>query len=171
MRILHVGEFVRGGTVTYLRSVVPAQCARYGNDAIFGLIPEPLAGDVAGIFPQLRLARWNSRSSASLIGYFFSVKAAIREIQPDIVHAHSSFAGAMVRLAIAQMLRADRPLVIYCAHGWSFMRDIAPWKRRLCALIEQTLAPLTDGVIHISEDEALGARQHGLRFRTETTIL
>jgi len=170
MRILHVGEVVRGGIVTYLSAVVPKQRLEYGDDAIFGLVPEVFDQDVAGIFPALLRANWHGRSPLSLLRYFWSVREAIHLTRPDIVHAHSTFPGVAVRLAAALIPRRRRPLVVYCAHGWAFRRETSGLKRRLYARVERALMPLADGVVHISKDEAKGANSFGIQPRSQITI-
>jgi glycosyltransferase involved in cell wall biosynthesis len=170
MRILHVGEVVRGGIVTYWRAVVPKQRAEYGDDAIFGLVPEVFDEDVAGIFPALLRADWSGRSPLSLWRYFQSVREAIHVTRPHLVHAHSTFPGAAVRLAAALIPKRRRPVVVYCAHGWAFRRETSGLKQRIYAGIERVLMPFADGVVHISKDEAAGARIFGIRPRSQITI-
>jgi glycosyltransferase involved in cell wall biosynthesis len=170
MRILHVGEVVRGGIVTYLRAVVPKQRTEYGDGVIFGLVPGVFEKDVAGIFPALLRANWNGRSPLSLWRYFRSVREAIEVTRPDLIHAHSTFPGAAVRLAAALIPKRRRPMVVYCAHGWAFKRETSGLKKRLYAGIERALTPLADGVVHISNDEAAAADAFGIRPRSQITI-
>jgi len=170
MRILHVGESIRGGIATYFHSTIPAQVQNYGETEVFGIAPSCFFQDIAGVFPNLRAARWRGRSASSLFRYFLSVRAAIRDIKPTLVHAHSTFAGVAVRLAVALIPQRKRPLVIYSSHGWSFSQEIPEIKRRCYAFVERLLLFWTDGVIHISNDEARRAHSYGLRPRAEAII-
>ncbi|MGL4570200.1 MAG: glycosyltransferase family 4 protein [Clostridium sp.] len=79
----------------------------------------------------------------------------INEIQPDIIYAHSSKAGALVRLA---NIFIGKPL-IYNAHGWSFNMKTSNIKRKIYYIIEKLLSYQTKKIICISEYEAETARQ------------
>jgi glycosyltransferase involved in cell wall biosynthesis len=169
MRVLHVCESARGGVATYLRSVIPAQIDRYGADAVFGLVPKCRIEDVAGVFPNIIGARWHGRSPLSLFTYFASVLMTIRSVHPDVINAHGTFAALFVRLAMVFMFW-HRPTVIYVSHGWAFTQEVAKWQKRTYAIVEWLLLPLTDGVVHISNDQAQAARSFGLRPHQETMI-
>lgn len=171
MKVFHVCESLRGGIATYLASVVPAQVRRYGAGNVHGLIPAAHAGDVPELFPNTHISPWTGRSPASLLRLLRAIRRQVRALAPDIVHAHSSFACALARLAVATLPAAGRPQVVCCAHGWAFLRDISPASRWMWAMAERALAPLTGGVIHISRHEAEGAAAYGLRFCAEGTIL
>ena len=55
----------------------------------------------------------------------------------DVIHAHSSFAGAYTRLA----LRKSKHFIVYTPHCYaSERRDISPIKRNAFAAVERTLA-------------------------------
>jgi glycosyltransferase involved in cell wall biosynthesis len=76
-----------------------------------------------------------------------AVRRAVAGHRPDVVHAHSSFAGAYARLARSLDLvtpgRPARP-VVYTPHSFAFERaDIPGWKRRAFRLVERSLHPLT----------------------------
>jgi glycosyltransferase involved in cell wall biosynthesis len=83
----------------------------------------------------------------------------LRDVGPDIVHAHSSKAGAVARLA-----RLGRPRipVIYTPHGYSFAGYFSrPAERLAYRGIERTLAPLASRVLCVCEAEARLARSVG----------
>lgn len=80
--------------------------------------------------------------------------------KPDIVHAHSSFAGFVVRMSPALLVTTAK--IVYCAHGWSFLMDFTPWRRRIYAAIEWALCGWTNSIINISQTELDGAIGAGL---------
>jgi glycosyltransferase involved in cell wall biosynthesis len=87
----------------------------------------------------------------------------LRRAQPDVLHAHSSKAGAVGR--IARILRPRMPIV-YTPHGYAF----AGWfsstrERRAYREIERTLAPLTSRVVCVCEAEARLGRTVSFRKR------
>lgn len=77
----------------------------------------------------------------------------------DILHGHSSKAGALARLA--RWGRARR--VVYTPHAWYTQNpDLKPASRSAYGLIERGLATVTDRIISVSSDEAEHARSLGI---------
>jgi hypothetical protein len=80
----------------------------------------------------------------------------MRRIKPDIVHAHSSKAGLIARVA-SWICKVP---IVFTAHGWGFSPGTLN-KRRIIALIaEKLLASLTTKIICVSESN----RQLALSF-------
>jgi glycosyltransferase involved in cell wall biosynthesis len=77
----------------------------------------------------------------------------------DVVHAHSTKAGALLRVA-AIGLRCG---VVYTPHGWMTLNlDLPAWKRSLAGKLERALSLCTDAVITLSEVERSQAAQMGI---------
>ncbi len=84
---------------------------------------------------------------------------AISEVSPDVVHAHSSKAGALSR--VARIAHCDIPLV-YTPHGYAFAGYFArSGERHVYRGIERSLAPLSTRVVCVCEAEARLARSVG----------
>lgn len=86
-----------------------------------------------------------------------AVRKLIRQYRPDIVYAHSSKAGAIMRLANIGM----RNISLYNPHGWAFNMHCSRRKQRMYRAVERMTAPMCDKIICISEAEresALSAR-------------
>jgi len=129
LKIAHITEGFDGGVVTFLRQVLPAQCAR-GLDV--SLIcsprhPEQQAADLellarAGVNVHLlrmtrRPALWRDMPTLlRLVGL-------LRRERFDLVHTHCFKAGLLARLA-ARI--ANRPVVVHTAHCWPFLRADSP---------------------------------------------
>jgi glycosyltransferase involved in cell wall biosynthesis len=78
--------------------------------------------------------------------------AIARRTQPDVIHAHSSKAGAIARLG--HILRARTP-VVYTPHGYAFAGFFSSEReRRRYREIERALAPLAARVVCVCEAEA-----------------
>ena len=94
----------------------------------------------------------NLTRNIQLFGDFNAVKkciSLIHQIKPDIIHAHSSKAGVVARVA-GWICKVP---VVFTAHGWGFTPG-TPNKRRIVALIaEKLLAPLTAKLICVSEND------------------
>jgi len=70
----------------------------------------------------------------------------LKALSPDLVHAHSSKAGLLARLAC----RSISIPCLFTAHGWAFSEG-APKKRRLIAkLAESTCARLGHSIVNVS---------------------
>ena len=81
-----------------------------------------------------------------------------REFRPDLIHAHSSKAGTLARMAA----RVCGVASVFTAHGWAFT-DGVPWPRRFIALgCEHAISPCSDVIITVSEHDRRLALQHGL---------
>jgi glycosyltransferase involved in cell wall biosynthesis len=80
----------------------------------------------------------------------------------DVVHLHSSKAGALGRVAAMSLGRRHRPAVVFTAHYWSWLVG-GRWAR-LYRWIERVLARRCDAIVAVSDGEAeegravLGAR-------------
>ena len=87
-----------------------------------------------------------------------AISSVIRADCFDIVHANSTKAGFLTRLAA----RAARvPVIVFTAHGWAFTEGRPRWLRRLLALGERAVASMTTRIICISDYD----RQLALRYR------
>ncbi len=86
---------------------------------------------------------------------FRMLRTTISELKPDLVHAHSSKAGVLARLAAF----SRRVPAIFTAHGWAFTEG-APRKQRCLGLfIEWALGCITTKTIAVSRyDYALALR-------------
>lgn len=83
----------------------------------------------------------------------------IDDLRPDIIHAHSSKAGAVARLA---RLIHPRARVLYTPHGYAFAGYFPGGsKRHAYRAVERALAPLASRVICVCEAEARIARSLG----------
>lgn len=79
--------------------------------------------------------------------------------QPDIIHLHSSKAGAIGRIASIQIDLKKRPKTIFTVHGWAFTDGVSKVKSFVYKKIEKILAIKTDKIICVSKfDYQLGIR-------------
>jgi glycosyltransferase involved in cell wall biosynthesis len=74
-----------------------------------------------------------------------------RALQPDVVHAHSSYAGVFVRLAFP----IPRARIVYSPHCYAFERsDYGRLRRALVRGVEAALAHRTGTLLAVSAHEA-----------------
>lgn len=159
MRVLHVTQPTDDGVGRSVRELV-----RFGLED---------GQDVAVICPPGRLAEWAQGDGAGWISLPLeraptaSDLHLTRELRglldcADLVHLHSSKAGALGRAALAST--RQRPPCIFTPHGWSW--HVGGRLATVYQLIERALAPFADVIVAVSrEDMAVGRRVLGQRAR------
>jgi glycosyltransferase involved in cell wall biosynthesis len=139
-----------GGAQTYLAQLLPALVDELDvTVAAWGPGPLRTAAQAAGArYVPLRHVRRPISPLRDLLG-LFELVALCRRLRPDIVHANSSKAGILGRLA-AWIARV--PTRIFTAHGWAFAAySGATSKAYLWA--DRALRPLTTATICVAENE------------------
>ncbi|HYB27426.1 MAG TPA: glycosyltransferase [Solirubrobacteraceae bacterium] len=97
----------------------------------------------------LELRRTVSGRDVAMVARFARI---VRHVRPDLVHAHSSKAGAVARLA---RLREPRIPVVYTPHGFAFAGHFRFRAERLAYReAERALGHLTDRVVCVCHAEA-----------------
>jgi glycosyltransferase involved in cell wall biosynthesis len=92
-----------------------------------------------------------------------SLAKSVRELRPDVVHAHSSKAGAIARLA---RLAHPRVPLVYSPHLYAFAGYFERSAERYAyRVLERLLAPAASRVICVCEAEAALARSIGPPIR------
>ncbi|MCB0765007.1 MAG: glycosyltransferase [Flavobacteriales bacterium] len=96
------------------------------------------------VLPELQreVAPWRDRSA------YRRIKELIREFKPDIVHTHAAKAGAVGRMAAAEMGVKG---IVHTFHGHVFHSYFGPMRTALYKNIERFLAKRTSRIVAISE--------------------
>ncbi len=158
MRLLHVMEATIGGTRRHLVDVARAQ-ARRGHTVMvaasslrtpaFEQDLTALAGEGVRIerIPMLR-----EIAPRTDWAHLRRLETLLREYRPQIVHTHSSKAGALGRLA---SLRTGIGARVHTPHTFAFLFGamFSARKRWMFREIERFLARRTAALIAVSEDE------------------
>ena len=159
-RVLHIAQSIAGGVASFLEEIAPYQSERFGSDNVRFLMPVGSEAHLPDLLPgQLITFAPTSRDTRALLNFARKASAVIAEFKPDIVHLHSSFAGA---LRLSRSVRRSGALLIYCPHGWAFGMEIPPAKKRLYAAVERNFARATDLIVAVSQDELDLALRFGL---------
>jgi glycosyltransferase involved in cell wall biosynthesis len=146
-RILHVGFDVGSGVLAVIADHMAATPDDEHQVAVVLDESCPVAG-------------WSERAASvellprgpSVVG---ALRAQVRAVDPDVVHAHSSFAGALTRTVLPAPWRHR---VVYTPHCYAFRRsDIGPVSRFAYWAIEAALARRTAAVAAVSRPEAATA--------------
>ncbi|WP_354683805.1 glycosyltransferase [Cupriavidus necator] len=153
MKIVHICETLKGGIESYLAELVPFQVERYGSENVHLIVPrEGLSGADEAMFSATtwRFER-NGRSPRAFLEFAKFIVSVVDKEAPDIVHLHSTFAGAFGRLTLLAFGR--RKPIIYCPHGWSFARKGVLPINWLWRAIERILARACQRIVCISKHE------------------
>jgi glycosyltransferase involved in cell wall biosynthesis len=156
-----------GGAQSYVASLLPALAERY--DVVLSAYGEgPLRGAAAAAgarFVPLRHVRRPVRPWRDLAGLVELARLFRRE-RPQIVHASSSKAGVLGRLAAA-VTRV--PVRIFTVHGWAFTA-YSGLPSRLYRFADRLMEPLTTMTICVSENERAAGLEAGT-CRAERTVV
>ncbi len=98
----------------------------------------------------------NSFNPFRILKSFSHVKKIVSEFSPDVVHAHSSFAGIVTRLAVR-----NKVPTIFTAHSFAFTDGASIFRRLIAPLSERIAARYTKKIICVSEYD----RQLALRYK------
>lgn len=151
IRVLHVAECA-GGVERYLSGLfkytnsenienifICSQC--YESDKFVGLVHK---------IEKIEIEHDIGLRDISTV---IKIVKIINKYKPDIVYAHSSKAGAIVRIANI----ITRKKCIYNPHGWAFNMCASKKKKLLYKFVEKSLAPYCDRVVCISDAEKKSA--------------
>jgi glycogen synthase len=160
MKVLHICETAKGGIATYLSELIPFLHEGSAPLSYRLIMPKSHASELdenvqGHIVPF--------RRSSRITGLLHLSIAIIKELsqnRPDIVHAHSTFAGIIARIICALY----RVPVVYCPHGWA--ADMGGGKARtaIYSSIERIMAVLCKKIIAISEWERRRGIEMGINL-------
>lgn len=167
MRVLHVAESIWGGCGTYLNEIVPLQQAALGVAQVRCVVPAQHVAQLSRIEPTSLTLFDRPGRLKGLPRLAAVVLREIRAWRPDVIHAHSTFAGLVVR-SIAQFLRW--PPIVYCPHGWVFDVEQPRLVRALEQQVERALSHRCERIVAISESERVKGIEAGIRQDKITVV-
>jgi glycosyltransferase involved in cell wall biosynthesis len=91
---------------------------------------------------------------------FFELVNLIRKLKPDVIHTHTSKAGALGR--IAGKLAAPRAKIIHTFHGHLLYGYFSPFKTKLITSLEKLLAFITDELVAVTQQVKNDLLQAGI---------
>ena len=152
-----------GGVFEHLVGLVTALRARGHTVAVAGPVEHEAARLDADIH-QLELVRSVSpREDGPALARYARI---VRAVGPDVIHAHSSKAGALARIG---RVAHPRTPVVYTPHGFAFNGYFESERERTAyRAVERALAPLASRVLCVCEAERRLAASVGPAGRTRT---
>ena len=170
-RILHVTEAPLGGVISCLEELLRGQVARDDVERVEVVTPEINRDALGGIeSPRLRLTTlaYDRGSPRSLIRLARLTVSRVRATRPDVLHVHSTIAGAVVRACRPLMPASTR--IVYCPHGWAFSREGSAIKNRAIGLVERALSHASDRIVCVSAYEKRDAAAAGIAERRMVVV-
>lgn len=153
MRVVHVTEVSAGGVRRLVADFAEDQVAR-GLDV--HVVGDASLADLPGTH---HLWRGSRRRPASALADWVRLHRLLRRLEPDVVHLHSSFAGAFARTR--PPLRRSYA-VVYQPHSWAFDAVGSAGLRRLVAGFERWAGRRTELVATNCVDEIHECRRYGV---------
>jgi glycosyltransferase involved in cell wall biosynthesis len=152
IRVIHVAE-AAGGVERYLQGLLKYSDHQSIEDILICSQNYDTSKfkDIASKIYQVSMAHGISFSADR--SAIKQIRKLVKKMEPDVVYAHSSKAGALTRLACLGL----KIPVIYNPHGWAF--NMRQSKLKTCAyrLIEKIQAPFTTKIVCISKSEQKSA--------------
>jgi len=151
MKVMHIGEYVKGGVATYVKEVIDYQKHCEDIEEIY-LVASDTNSDKDFDLPSEHLFFYKyERNLKSVASAVKQIEKAIDQVEPDVVHVHSTFAGVFVRFPL--FFRRKKYKVVYCSHGWAFLMELSSLKKKVFTFVEKVLSTKTDKIINISQNE------------------
>lgn len=157
-----------GGAQSYVAALLPALAERY--EVVLAAHGEgPLreaAAAVGARFVPLRHVRRPINPLRDFAGLLELISLLRRE-RPRIVHASSSKAGVLGRLAA---VAARVPIRFFTVHGWAFSAYSGLYSR-LYRVADRLMAPLTTVTICVSENELAAGLEAGMCSAERSVVI
>lgn len=147
MRVLHVAETIKGGVASYLNDLSREQTSN--SDIRLAFIIPRQQKKYLDVNSELYTFESSGRNLRSMVSFSIAVVLAIYRFKPDIIHLHSSVAGAVVRLLPMKIGNK----IHYCPHGVAIDASREKWKRYIVSKIEKLLSVRSASIICISKYE------------------
>lgn len=156
IKVLHVTEAFGAGVLTLIDSTSRRQIEAGAQVTVWFLPKSETPDDDslrARFHKRVNLVRLRRSSGIrTYLAFARIVRSASISGQYDVIHLHSSKAGALGRLAVVGRRRNTR--IFYSPHGFAFLRLDTSWLTRcLTRAVERMLVNVGDGPILTSQSE------------------
>lgn len=153
-KILFIVEAMGGGVFTYIVDLSNELCKKYDMYVAYATRNQTPTDYASYFDPSIHLIHVKNFtreiSPKKDVSALFEIQRIAKEINPDIIHLHSSKAGALGRFAFNGK---DVPL-FYTPHGYSFlMQNYGKFKRTAFHAVEEICAKRNCTTIACSKGE------------------
>jgi glycosyltransferase involved in cell wall biosynthesis len=158
IKILHVTQATIGGTLEYLKLLLLRLDSNLFDITVICPSYGPMADELKALGIKVKII--DMTREISIKDDFKAIKELYKYIKKnrfDIIHLHSSKAGAIGRIA---NLFTNIPCV-YTPHGWAFNMKVSSKKKLFYKIIEKILAYMCESIVAISPAE----RNDAIKFK------
>ena len=160
IRVLHITECFAGGVLSYLSQLCNDLCGEFDTYLAFSTRPQTPADYKTLVDDRVHMIEVpDFGKGITDIANDISVIKRLREIekqvQPDIIHLHSSIAGGLGRLAF----KGKDNTVIYTPHGYAHIALDSGMKRKMYKAFEYFLGKTNSMTLTCCESEDEEARK------------
>jgi glycosyltransferase involved in cell wall biosynthesis len=140
-KILYIVEAMGGGVFTYIVNLSNQLVKNYDMYIAYGIRKQTPLDYVSYFNNEVHLIKVNNFEReidlVKDIKAYIEIKKIAENIEPDIIHFHSSKAGVIGRIA----LRKSKAKLFYTPHGYSFLMDnCSQLRRTIYKMIERLCA-------------------------------
>lgn len=167
-KILYIVEAMGGGVFTYIVDLANQLVNEYDMYIAYAVRKQTPKNYKEYFDKRIHLIKVSNFERAISVTKdlkaFLEIKKIAKDINPDIIHLHSSKAGALGRLAF----NGNKIPVFYTPHGYSFlMEDCNPMKRAIYKIVEKICAKRKCTTISCS----VGEHQETLKLTKRATYV
>ncbi len=159
---MHVTESFGGGVIQSIAKICNFAQDEYDLVVVYSIRPQTPEKFTHFYPPGTKFELWNAVRSINPVADFkavLSLRKYVAEHNPDIIHLHSSKAGAVGRLAFP--FGKKGMTILYTPRAYGFLQlDLSPAKRMIYSFIEKVLGVFP----HITV--ACGAGEYALAQKT-----
>src|SRR5690606_4969442 len=156
IKVVHIVEALGGGVYTYFKNLThffgsEELIKEFETIVIYSskrkeINPENIRKDFSDNVILIEIDMVRELSPIQDFRSSLQLKKLLKELNPDLIHLHSSKAGVLGRFANSLLFSSKKP-VFYTPHGYSFLRlDISSSKRKLYRFIEKYSQRLFGGI-------------------------
>lgn len=156
IKVVHVVEALGGGIHTYFKSLTyffgSVEISKEIETVVIysskrkEIVPENIRKELSKNVTLIEIDMVRELSPFYDFRSTLKLRKLLKQLNPDIIHLHSSKAGVLGRFANS-LLFFNKKKVFYTPHGYSFLRqDISSSKRKLFRCIEKYTQRLFGGI-------------------------
>lgn len=156
IKVVHIVEALGGGVYTYFKNLThffgsEELIKEFETIVIYSskrkeINPENIRKDFSDNVILIEIDMVRELSPIQDFRSSLQLKKLLKELNPDLIHLHSSKAGVLGRFANS-LLFSSKKQIFYTPHGYSFLRlDISSSKRKLYRFIEKYSQRLFGGI-------------------------
>lgn len=168
MKLLFITQSTMGGTLEYFKLLIPRLVEKEVEITVVCPSDGPMKTELEGLGIKVCIIEMvREISLAKDIPAIYHLVRYIKSNSFDLIHAHSSKAGAIGRIS-AFLCKIP---CVYTPHGWAFNMDVGKLHKMIYVFIEKLLAKLCCRIIAVSEFEKNIALKYSIARKDKINLI